>query len=137
MSEINFESEILILNIDPRSTSKEFKNKKEILRSFISLHEKYNKLKHSCKDDEFDQFHNKLTSNADNSCLFYTGIEVEIKEKYEKSNTVKGYEAIIKQMYANAVIDHKIIKTKMPCDKNKDQKRLVSILFHVSLNNST
>lgn len=137
MPKTNFESEFLILNIDPKSISKEFENNNETLRYFISLHKRYNDIKHSCKDNEFVQFHNELTSNADNSCLFYTGIEVEIKEKYEKSNTVKGYEDIIKQMYANVVIDHKIIKTKMPCDKNKDQKRLVSVLFHVSLNNST
>lgn len=135
MSEINFESEFLILNIDPKSISKSLENNYEILKVFIALHKKYNELKHLCKDNEFNQFHNKLTSNADNSCLFYTGIEPKIREKYEKSGKIKKYRVVIQQMYANAVIDHKIIKTKIPCDKHNDKKRLVSVLFHVTLNN--
>lgn len=123
MPEINFESELLILNIDPRSISKSFENNFEILKSFIALHKKYNELKHLCKDNEFIVFNNKLTSNDDNSCLFYTGLEPKIQEKYAKPGKVKKYIDTIQQMYANAVIDHKIIKTKIPCDKDKKQKR--------------
>lgn len=42
MLEIKFESELLILNIDARSISKSFENNFEILKSFISLHKRYN-----------------------------------------------------------------------------------------------
>ncbi len=95
MPEINFESELLILNIDPRSISKSFENNFEILKSFIALHKKYNELKHMCKDNEFIVFHNKLTSNDNNSCLFYTGLEPKIKEKYAKPGKVQN----IKMLY--------------------------------------
>lgn len=137
MSEINFESELLILNIDPKSISKEFENNNETLRYFIALHNKYNDIKHLCKDNEFNQFHNKLTSKTVNGCLFYTGLEVEIQEKYGKSDKIKKYRYVIQQMHANAIVNYIIIKTQIPCDKNKDQKRLVSVLFHVTLNNGT
>lgn len=140
MLEINFESELLILNIDTRSISKSFENKFEILKSFIDLHNNYNKFKHLCKDNNFVQFHNKLTSNADNSCLFYTGLEDKIKEKYDKPDKVQKYIDAIqlmyeKYMYEKAIIEYKIVKTKISCDKNNDKKRLVSYLFHVRLNN--
>ncbi len=134
MPEINFESELLILNIDPRSISKSFENNFEILKSFIALHKKYNELKHMCKDNEFIVFHNKLTSNDNNSCLFYTGLEPKIKEKYAKPGKVQKYKDAIQQMYEKVLIDYMIVKTKIPCDKNKDQKRLVSYLFHVKPN---
>ena len=134
MPEINFESELLILNIDPRSISKSFENNFEILKSFIALHKKYNELKHMCKDNNFVQFHNKLTSNDNNSCLFYTGLEDKIKEKYAKLGKVQKYKDAIQQMYEKVLIDYMIVKTKIPCDKNKDQKRLVSYLFHVKPN---
>lgn len=140
MPEINFESELLILNIDPRSISKSFENNFEILKSFIALHKKYNELKHMCKDNEFIVFHNKLTSNDNNSCLFYTGLEPKIKEKYAKPGKVQKYKDAIQQMYEKymykkAIIEYKIVKTKISCDKNNDKKRLVSYLFHVRLNN--
>lgn len=135
MPEINFESELLILNIDPRSISKSFENNFEILKSFIALHKKYNELKHMCKDNEFIVFHNKLTSNDNNSCLFYTGLEPKIKEKYAKPGKVQKYKDAIQQMYEKVLIDYMIVKTKISCDKNNDKKRLVSYLFHVRLNN--
>lgn len=135
MPKTNFESEFLILNIDPKSTSKEFENNNETLRYFISLHKRYNEIKHSCKDNEFVQFHNELTSNGANKRLFYTGLEPKIQEKYAKPGKVKKYIDTIQQMYANAIVNYMIIKTKIPCDKHKDKKRLVSVLFHVTLNN--
>ncbi len=134
MLEIKFESELLILNIDARSISKSFENNFEILKSFISLHKRYNEKKHSYKDNEFSVFHNKLTSNVDNCCLFYIGLEPKIKEKYDKPDKVQKYIDAIQQMYEKAIIEYKIVKTKIPCDKNKDQKRLVSYLFHVKFN---
>ena len=72
--------------------------------------------------------------------MFYTGLEDNIKEKYAKPDKVQKYidaiqEMYEKEMYANAIIEYKIVKTKISCDKNKDQKRLVSYLFHVRLNN--
>lgn len=135
MPKINFESELLILNIDPRSISKSFENNFEILKSFIALHKKCNELKHMCKDNEFIVFHNKLTSNDNNSCLFYTGLEPKIKEKYAKPGKVQKYKDAIQQMYEKVLIEYKIVKTKISCDKNNDKKRLVSYLFHVRLNN--
>lgn len=112
------------------------KNEKEInyLSSLNEIYKKFNSILESC--DKFELLINKTISSTNNDFLFYTGLETKLQN--QENDKIEQYKLIIENLIKNPdyLIKYHLIKTKLPRDKNKSCKRLLSILAICKLPNS-
>ena len=131
----DFDCALHILNLDEKAIKRMEKNEKLSFSEIQSgIEEKYNYLyRSSCN---FDELRSKLHSSKDNNCLFYTGIEQNINNKY--INQIGKFEDTVKEKYNHLYFKCEgLIKTKIPHRKDKNKKRLISILFFLILESQT
>lgn len=127
----DFDCALEVLDLAEKAIKRIEKNEKLSFSEIeLAIGKEYNNLyKSSCN---FDELTSKLFSKKDNNCLFYTGIEPKIKEKY--INQIDKYKSIVEEKYHPQLIVPKgLVKTKIPKRNDKNKKRLISILFFLTL----